>query len=82
MVIRFKRSIIGLIILSLIFTLNIVSLASGNINSNGGGGGFTEATTKTEIQSHKLFMYPRNQGIRMYIVIQKDRLLPILPIYL
>ena len=73
MIIRFKRSIIGLIILSLIFTLNIVFLASGDVISNGGGSGFTRGTKKTEIQAHKLFMYPENQGIRMYIVNSKGQ---------
>lgn len=73
MMIRFKRLIISLLVISLVSTLNIVSLASGNVNSNGRGGGFTEGTNKTEIQAHKLFMYPENQGIRMYIVNSKGQ---------
>ena len=73
MMTRFKRLIISLLVISLVFTLNIVSLASGNVNSNGRGGGFTEGTNKTEIQAHKLFMYPENQGIRMYIVNSKGQ---------
>lgn len=73
MMTRFKRLIISLLVISLVFTLNIVSLASGNVKSNGRGGGFTEGTNKTEIQAHKLFMYPENQGIRMYIVNSKGQ---------